>query len=195
MGQGFPFGPALLQRAWAISCLNILHYLSSHLLPLCCDTYLKYQSLWEPQWDIWKLRNAGFMCQHCVPSLCPFSLHSSMQVVLDEKGIKRGKKKKKVWVGHQWLTWLKQNKNWKLCRREQNEAEKESKHTNRTGEGRILKLITEMQKFLGDLGWKKLLCCLSCFQLIDQLRKKEPVKGLNSARRPFTMPAWLQFQS
>lgn len=30
---------------------------------------------------------------------------------------------------------------------------------------------------------------LSCFQLIDQLRKKEPVKGLNSARRPFTMPA------
>lgn len=96
VGQGFPFGPALLQRARAISCLNILHYLSSHLLPLCCDTYLKYQSLWEPQWDIWKLRNAGFMCQRCVPSLCPFSLHSSMQVVLDEKGIKRGKRKKSL---------------------------------------------------------------------------------------------------
>lgn len=34
------------------------------------------------------------MCQRCVPSLWSFSLHSSMQVVLDEKGIKRGKRKK-----------------------------------------------------------------------------------------------------
>ncbi len=34
--------------------------------------------------------------------------------------------------------------NWKLCRREQNETEKESKHTNRMGEVRILKLITKM---------------------------------------------------
>lgn len=44
------------------------------------------------------------------PSLCPLSLASPMQVAMDQKGIKREGGAKKVWVGHQWLTWLRQNK-------------------------------------------------------------------------------------
>lgn len=36
------------------------------------------------------------------------SLQSSMQVSLDKK--RNQKKEKKLWVGHQWLTWFRQNK-------------------------------------------------------------------------------------
>lgn len=110
MGQGSPFGADLLQRAWAISSLNILNYLSSHLLLLCCDTYLKYQSS-ERLNETFENGETQVLCVNAEspPSLSrSHSLQSSMQVSLDKK--RNQKKEKKLWVGHQWLTWFRQNK-------------------------------------------------------------------------------------
>lgn len=43
-GMSLFFRGEPLTTVEAIRGLNILHYLPSYSLPLCCDTYLKYQS-------------------------------------------------------------------------------------------------------------------------------------------------------
>lgn len=68
------------------------------------------------------------MCQRHVPSLSLSLSPLFSQPHAGSHGSKRNQKGggggKKVWVGHQWLTWLRQNKKEKNYTREASEGER-----------------------------------------------------------------------